>query len=130
MLSRCLRVKVLVPTAGGLSVHPFVPDTTDRGRFPPRIWLEASLLGTPLGALELSGKDGVGRILDLRVRRAWPRASVAARLLQETERVARIATWSLLEWELPPGETRVRAKAEQRGFTATRDGLLRKPLSR
>jgi hypothetical protein len=130
VLSRCLRVKLLVPSAGGLSSRPFVPDTTDRGRFPPRIRLTASLLGISLGTLELSGKDGIGRILNLSVRSEWPRTSVAARLLEETERVARIATWSLLEWELPPEETKLRAKAQQRGFTGADDGLLQKPLPR
>jgi hypothetical protein len=130
VLSRCLRVKLLVPSAGGLSSRPFAPDTTDRGRFPPRIRLKASLLGISLGTLEVSGKNGVGRILDLSVPVSWPRTSVAARLLEETERVARIATWSLLQWELPPGETKLRAKARQGGFTEADDGLLQKPLRR
>ena len=117
MLSKCLRVKVLVPTANGLSARPFVPDTTDRGRFPPRIRLEATLLGTSVGVLDMSSENGVGHILNLRVRGAWPHGSTAARLLQETERVARLAAWNLVVWELTAEQTEPRTWAQGQGLS-------------
>jgi hypothetical protein len=106
-----------------------VPDTTDRGRFPPRIRLEARLLGSSVGVLDMSGgEDGVGHILNLSVRGAWPHGSVAARLLQETERVARLAAWNRVVWELPAEETLPRAWARSQGFSSTDHGLLQKSL--
>ncbi len=129
MLSKCVQVKLLAPGTAGLLARPFAPDTTDRRRFPSRIRLEASLLGTPLGALDIAGKDGVGRIRALSLRRGCSYALVATRLLEEAERVARIASWSLLEWVLPPEDASLRAKAQRRGFTAVGNGRLQKTLS-
>jgi hypothetical protein len=126
--SRCVRVRLLVPIAGGLSARPFVPDTSDRGRFPPQIRLEASLLGLPVGRLDLSGEDGVGRIVHLSVRRAWPHEPAASRLLDEVESVARLAGWKLVVWDPAPEQKSTLTWAEEHGFSAVDDGLLQKPL--
>jgi hypothetical protein len=132
MLTTWIRVKLLVPTAGGLSSRPFVRDTTDRARFPPRIRLEATLLGASLGVLEMTSGEGVGRIRHLRVGRLLPGEVVAGRLLSETERVAPLASWKRLEWDVPAdqGQPASRAWAERQGFAPADDGALHKPLTR
>jgi hypothetical protein len=128
LFSRCVHVRLLVPTAGGLSARPFVPDRSDRGRFPPQIRLEATLLGLPVGRLDMIGDHGVGRIVHLSVRRSWPREAAASRLLDEVEGVARLAGWKLVVWDPAPEENSTRAWAEQHGFSAVDEGLLQKPL--
>jgi hypothetical protein len=132
MLAQFLRVKLLVPTMGGLSARPFVPDTTDRSRFPPRIRLEATLLGARVGALDMSTENGDGHIRQLSVSGVWPRGAVATRLLQETERVARLASWTRLTWELPADDPTTRTLARACGFdevAAEGDVLFQKLLA-
>jgi hypothetical protein len=130
MLARWIRVKRLVPTAGGLSARPFAPDATDRGRFPPRIRLEATLLGASMGVLDMRGENGVGHILNLSVHGPWPRGAVVGCLMRETEEVARLAGWNLVVWELPSEETGQRAWAQSHGFTAADQGFFQKSMTR
>src|SRR5690349_12809940 len=98
MLARCIRIRLMVPTAGGIALRPFVPDTTDRSRFPPVIRFEAQLFGIGVGTMDITTDGPTGRILDVSVRRGWPRATIAARLLAEAEQVARLASWQRLAW--------------------------------
>ena len=119
MIERCLRVKVLVPVANGLLDRPFVPDNTGRARFPRVVRLRATLLGARVGEIDIAHDRGAGRIRLLGVRRAWPAASVVARLLENARHLAGQAAWTRFVWPVSDRNPRVAALARRLGFRET-----------
>jgi hypothetical protein len=96
-----IRIRIWALRNGGLSLGPFVRDTTTRHRFPPAVCLKASVLGLAVGEMTIANEDHFGRVLDLSVGRLWPKRLVARRLVREAESLGRQAEWTHLDWQLP-----------------------------
>jgi hypothetical protein len=92
-----ISIRVLVPTRGGLSFRPFVPDP-HRTRLPPRVRFEASALGMPLGVLELTSRDdGTAIVESIALRYRWGGSTIAGRLLHEADSLSSRAPGQRLE---------------------------------
>jgi hypothetical protein len=117
----------MVPEWGGISERPLAPDRTERSRFPPRVRLQATLLGIQMGELEVASAGGAGRVRALVLRHGWMKERVMARLLGGLLQLAPLAPWERLLWRLDPGEQRLSRLAralEFRPASSASDAIL------
>jgi len=101
-----LSIRVLVPTRGGLSFRPFVPDPY-RTRLPPRVRVEARAFGVPLGVLELASRDdGTAIVESIALKYRWGGSAIATRLVREADSLSARAPGQHLEPTRMPGDRR------------------------
>ena len=118
MVERWLRLKAKVPEWGGISEHPLALDRRE-ARFPSRVRLQATLLGIPLGELEVVSSGSAGQVGSLALRFGWMGERVATRLLDGLVQLAPKASWNRLVWRVEPGEQRLGRLARSLKFVPT-----------
>jgi hypothetical protein len=109
----------MVPEWGGISEHPLALDSGEGTRFPSRVRLQATLLGIPLGELEVVSAGGAGRVGSLALRFGWMGEPVMARLLDGLVQLAPKAAWSRLVWRVEPSEQWLSRLARSLKFVPT-----------
>ena len=108
----------MVPEWGGISERPLALDRRE-ARFPSRVRLQATLLGIPLGELEVVSSGSAGQVGSLALRFGWMGERVATRLLDGLVQLAPKASWNRLVWRVEPGEQRLGRLARSLKFVPT-----------